>query len=184
MKLNTRLTKIGFSNMNFDEEIHGSAVGRIISESRAIRELDVKDIVFDYRTFYDMCQAILNERCRLNILKLRGILINEIEGKIIQFILMKNKQIHTLDLSECKTEDPANFEFFLEKMGQFCNIRYLTLERMNPDLSHNLEQLGEALAENVKLEVLVLRENRLKWNAYQNFWACLMPNKTILKLNI
>lgn len=30
---------------------------------------------------------------------------------------MKNKQIHTLDLSECKTDDPANFDFFFEKLN-------------------------------------------------------------------
>ncbi len=79
--------------MNFEEEVHGTAIGRILSDSRTIRELDVSNIVFDYRTFYDMSQAILNERCRLQILKMRGILISEIEGKIIQFILMKNKMI-------------------------------------------------------------------------------------------
>ena len=69
--------------MNFDEEMHGSSVGRILSDSRSVRELDMTHVVFDYRTFYDMCQAILNERCRLNIFKLRGVLIGEIEGKII-----------------------------------------------------------------------------------------------------
>lgn len=79
---------------------------------------------------------------------------------------MKNKQIHTLDLSECKTEDPANFDYFFEKMNSFCNIRYLTLEKMQPDLSHNIETLGESLADNTKLEVLILRDNRIKWNHY------------------
>lgn len=165
--------------MNFDEEVHGTSVGRILSDSRTIRELDVTQVVFDYRTFYDMCQAILNERCRLNILKMRGIIIGEIEGKIIQFILMKNKQIHTLDLSECRTEDSANFEFFFEKLNQFCHIRFLTLENMYPDLSNNIETIGEALSENTKLEVLILRDNRLKWVPFQNFWSNVMPNKTL-----
>ena len=152
--------------MNFDEEVHGTSIGRVLSDSRSIRELDITHIVFDYRTFYDMCQAILNERCRLNILKMRGVLIGEIEGKIIQFILMKNKQIHTLDLSECKTEDATNFDYFVEKMNSFCNIRYLTMEKMQPDLSNNIETLGESLADNTKLEVLILRDNRIKWNHY------------------
>ena len=69
--------------MTFDEEIFGKSVGRILSDSRTIRELDVTHVLFDYRTFYDMCQAILNERCRLNVLKMRGLFISEIEGKII-----------------------------------------------------------------------------------------------------
>ena len=166
MKLNQKLLKLSFQYMNFDEEVHGTSIGRVLSDSRSIRELDITHIVFDYRTFYDMCQAILNERCRLNILKMRGVMIGEIEGKIIQFILMKNKQIHTLDLSECKTEDAANFDFFIEKMNSFCNIRYLTMEKMNPDLSNNIETLGESLADNTKLEVLILRDNRIKWNHY------------------
>lgn len=59
--------------MNLDEEIHGTAIGRVLSDSRTIRELDMTHIVFDYRSFYDMCQAILNERCRLSVLKLRGL---------------------------------------------------------------------------------------------------------------
>ena len=69
--------------MNLEEEVHGTAIGRVLSDSRTIRELDMTHIVFDYRTFYDMCQAILNERCRLNVLKLRGLQVGEIEGKII-----------------------------------------------------------------------------------------------------
>ena len=97
---------------------------------------------------------------------------------------MKNKQLHTLDLSQCRTEDPANFEFFFTKLDQFCNIRYLTLEAMQPDLSNNIESIGDALAENKRLEVLVLRDNRIKWVPYQNFWMAIMPNRTILKINL
>ena len=73
VKLNAKLLKVSFQHMNLDEEIHGTSIGRILQDSRTIRELDITSIVFDYRSFYDMCQAILNERCRLNILKLRGI---------------------------------------------------------------------------------------------------------------
>lgn len=69
--------------MNFDEEVYGTAVGRVLSDSRTLRELDMTHVNFDYRTFYDMSQAILTDRCRLNVLKLRGLNIGEIEGKII-----------------------------------------------------------------------------------------------------
>jgi len=41
--------------MNLDEEIHGTSIGRILSDSRSIRELDVSNVVFDYKCFYDMC---------------------------------------------------------------------------------------------------------------------------------
>ena len=131
-----------------------------------------------------MCSAILSERCRLNILKLRGIAITQLEGKIIQYILMKNKQLHTIDLSQCRTDNFENFEFFFQKLDAFCNIRYLTIENMQPDLSPCLEVIAESLAENTKVDVLIMRENRLKWVNYQNFWNLLMPNKTLKKINL
>ena len=184
VKLNSKILKLSFHSMNFDEEIHGTAIGRVLNDSRSIRELDLTQIVFDYRSFYDMCQAILNEKCRLSVLKLRGLHVTEIEGKIIQFILMKNKTIHTLDLSECRTDDPAYFEHFCEKIGQFCSVRFLTMEKMSPDLSGNIETIGESLAENTKLEVLILRDNRIKWSNYQMFFVNMMPNRTIQKLNL
>lgn len=69
-------------------------------------------------------------------------------------------------MSQCRTEDPQNFDFFLSKFDQFCHIRYLTMENMQPDFSPNIETLGEALADNKKLEVLVLRDNKIKWVPY------------------
>ena len=55
---------------------------------------------------------------------------------------------------------------------------------MKPDISLSLETIAEALAENVKLEVLILKENRIKWIQYQNFWAILMPNNVLQKINL
>lgn len=55
MKLNTKLLKLSFQYMNFDEEMHGTSVGRVLADSRSVRELDVTHVTFDYRTFYDMC---------------------------------------------------------------------------------------------------------------------------------
>ena len=58
------------------------------------------------------------------------------------------------------------------------------MEKMSPDLSSNIETIGDSLAENVKLEVLILRDNKIKWTAYQNFFVNMMPNRTIQKLNL
>jgi hypothetical protein len=69
-------------------------------------------------------------------------------------------------------------------MDQFCNIRYLTLENLQPDISLNIEILGEALAENKRLEVLVLRDNKIKWVPYQNFWTAILPNRSLQKVNL
>jgi len=70
--------------MRFDEEVYGKAIGRCLTDSRSIRELDITYVEFDHpKCFYDVCSAILNERCRLGVLKLRGINITQLEGKIL-----------------------------------------------------------------------------------------------------
>lgn len=50
---------------------------------------------------------------------------------------------------------------------------------MQPELSLGAEALGEALATNNKLEVLIMRENKIKWNNFANFWNLLQTNKTL-----
>ena len=97
---------------------------------------------------------------------------------------MKNKMLTTLDISQCHSDDPENFEYFFQKLDKFCNIRYLTIESLQPDISSSIETIGESLAENEKLEVLVLKENKIKWLPYQNFWTFMLPNKTIQKINL
>jgi NLR family CARD domain-containing protein 3 len=44
--------------------------------------------------------------------------------------------------------------------------------------------MGEALSMNNKLEVLIMRENKIRWNNYCNFWQFLLPNTTIQKINL
>ena len=84
-------------------------IGRCLTDSRSVRELDITNVVFEHpKCFYDVCSAILNERCRLCVLKLRGIHITQLEGKIIQYILMKNKMLTTFDISHCYSDDPEN----------------------------------------------------------------------------
>jgi hypothetical protein len=55
---------------------------------------------------------------------------------------------------------------------------------MLPDMSPSLEILSEALSENTKLEVLIMRENKLKWVPYCTFWENLRPNTTLKKINV
>lgn len=97
---------------------------------------------------------------------------------------MKNKLLHTIDLSSCKVDSAENLEFFLQKLDKFSNIRHLTLDNMLPDMSPSLEILSEALSENTKLEVLIMRENKLKWVPYCSFWENLRPNTTLKKINV
>ena len=55
---------------------------------------------------------------------------------------------------------------------------------MQPDLSGAIETLGEAISENTKLEVLVMRENKLKWSPYSNFWDNVRGNTSLQKINV
>jgi len=89
---------------------------------------------------------------------------------------MKNKTLHTLDLSYCKIDSGECMEFFLQKLDKYSQIKYLIMDNIQPDLSPCIEILGEALNENTKLEVLILRENKLKWVPYANFWENIKNN--------
>ena len=70
--------------MIFDDEAHGKAMGRMLTDSKSIRELDISNCDFQHpKCFFDMCSAMLTEKCRLNCLRLRGINITNLEAKVI-----------------------------------------------------------------------------------------------------
>lgn len=60
----------------------------------------------------------------------------------------------------------------------------MVLDNIIPDLSGSLEILGEAINENVKLEVLIMRENKLKWVPYSAFWDNMKRNTSLMKINL
>jgi hypothetical protein len=143
VQANGKLSKLLFSNSVFNEELFGKAIARALTDSKSLKELDLSYVAYEHpKCFYDICSAILNERCRLNVLKIRGTQITDLEGKIIQYILMKNKQLHTLDLSFCHTDEVEYFNCFLSKLDEFCNVRFLTLESLAPDMNNSCELLG------------------------------------------
>lgn len=75
-------------------------MARCILESRSLKELDLSNVTFtDQKSFYEMANGLLNERSRLQALKLRGVQFGQLEGKVMQFVLMRNKSLQTLDLS-------------------------------------------------------------------------------------
>jgi hypothetical protein len=86
-------------------------MARCILESRGLKELDLSYVNFeDPKSFYEMANGLLNERCRLASLRLKGIQFGQLESKVMQFILMRNKSLHALDISECSTDTPENLE--------------------------------------------------------------------------
>ncbi len=61
---------------------------------------------------------------------------------------MKNKSLHTLDLSNSKVESAECLEYFFQKIDRHSSIRNLILENVQPDLCAALEVLGEAISQN------------------------------------
>ena len=41
VQLNTKLNKLAFIHMNFDDEVYGKSIGRALMDSRSLRELDI-----------------------------------------------------------------------------------------------------------------------------------------------
>ena len=105
---------------------------------------------------------MLHQRGNINILKIRSILFTTLEVKVISYLLHKNKIIHTMDFSECIDDNRNNFQTFFHKFDGNCNVRFLTLDNMTPDLSNCIEALGIALGKNKIIEVLNMRSNRIK----------------------
>jgi hypothetical protein len=54
---------------------------------------------------------------------------------------------------------------------------------MQPDLHNSIETLGEALTDNMTLEVLNMRGNKIKNAPYQNFWNIMKKNTFLKKIN-
>ena len=102
----------------------------------------------------------------------------------MQFILMRNKSLQTLDLSQCSTDSPENLENVFCKFDQFCSVRTLVAENLNADFNYIVEIFGEALGVNTKLEGLSLKENKLKQTQYCNFWELMAENRSLRKVNV
>jgi hypothetical protein len=56
--------------------------------------------------------------------------ISNLEGKVMQFVLMKNKSLHTIDFSGCRLEAAEHLEYFIQKINKDSNIRYLVLDNI------------------------------------------------------
>jgi len=58
------------------------------------------------------------------------------------------------------------------------------MENVEPDISNTIEVLGETLSENLKLEELILQDNKIKWVQYCTFWEKLKGNTSLKKINV
>jgi hypothetical protein len=132
----------------------------------------------------ELCMALSKKTCRIKTLKMRGILLTTLETKVLQYVIMKNTSIMTMDFSGCIDENLSNFEIFLKKIDEFSKIRFLTLDNMEPSMTNSIKAFGAALGRNKEIEVLNMRGNRIKVSQYCSFWEELIPNKSLKKLNV
>jgi hypothetical protein len=185
LQFSLKIRKVGILGLLFDEEPYGKILCHLLNDCRQLREFDVSQCEFFHpKCFFDMCQAFIGEKCRVNILKLCHLHISNLEGKVLQFVLMKNKSLHTLDISYSRVDSAECLEFFLQKFDKYSNIKYLIIDSIMPDLSNSLEILGEALVENTKLEVMIMRDNKLKWVPYAAFWDNIKGNTSLQKISV
>jgi hypothetical protein len=160
---NQKIRHFSVQSAAFDQDYHGKTMARCILESRSLKELDLSHVTFDDpRSFFEMANGLLNERCRLGALKLRGIQFGQLEGQVMQYILTRNKSLETLDLSQCSTDSPENLANVFGKFDWSCNVKTLVADNLNVDFNCIVEAFGEALGANGKLEGLSLKENKLK----------------------
>tara|TARA_B110000285_G_scaffold167873_1_gene187738 strand:- start:262 stop:564 length:303 start_codon:yes stop_codon:yes gene_type:complete len=74
---NHKIKTFTINHAVFDEDFHGKMMARCVLESRSIKELDLSYITFeDHKSFYEMANGLLHERCRLITLRLKGIAFN------------------------------------------------------------------------------------------------------------
>ena len=148
--------------------------------SSTLTELDISFVKFEHpKSFFDLFQPLLNPKCKIHTLKIRGCTITALEAKVLQYLLMKNRVIHTLDFSECVDHDKSFFSQFYMKFDGNSNCRFLDLSGCLPDLTNSIEVLGKAFITNTKLEQLNLSNNKIKYSAFGQFWIELKKNKSL-----
>jgi hypothetical protein len=88
------MRSLAINHSVFDEDFHGKMMSKCILDSKSIKELDMSYTIFEEnKTFYEMANGLLNEKCKLQAIKLKGIIFNQLEGKVMQFILERNKSL-------------------------------------------------------------------------------------------
>jgi hypothetical protein len=79
-----KIRKAGVIGMLFDEEQYGKTLYHCLSDSRQLREFDVSNCEFFHpKSFFDMCQSLISDKSRVIVLKMKGIHISNLEGKVL-----------------------------------------------------------------------------------------------------
>lgn len=61
----------------FDEEAHGQILKHLLLDNRNTREFELNNCEFVHpKCFFDMSQALINDKCRLQVMKMKGLHIS------------------------------------------------------------------------------------------------------------
>jgi len=180
----TKLMVFSVSYMTFENETYGKAMAIALDRSPQLTELHLSFIVFDHpKSFFDMVAPMLSPKCRINKFIMRSCVLTPLESKVLCYILMKNKVMHTVDFSECIDRDQNALVLIFDKFGHGSNVRYLSLEGIMPDLNFSIAKLGTALAENTKIETLNISNSKIKAAPFTSFFMAIKNNKSLKKIN-
>lgn len=84
VSFNQKIRQFAINGMELEEDYQGKTLARCILESRALKELDLSNVIFsEPKAFYEMANGLLNERCRLSSLKLKGTAFRQLESKVM-----------------------------------------------------------------------------------------------------
>lgn len=116
------------SHMAFENEMYGKSMAIALEKSVQLTEFNISFIKFDHpKSFFDMVSPMLSPKCRINKFSMQACILTPLESKVLCYILMKNKLMHTVDFSECIDKERDSFVLIFDKFGQGSNVRYLSL---------------------------------------------------------
>lgn len=162
ISMNSRLRTLHMQQNIYYDHTLSEFFEKIIKQTKHLHDIDFSWCDFRHQLiFYSIIESL--DRSKIFNFKLRGFQIGKVEGKILQKFINDSKTLQSLDLSH-SYGNTDHFEF-IEKFGQFCYIKRLSLDCLETDLTPHFAKMGESLGLNHKLEHLSMRELKAKTNA-------------------
>jgi hypothetical protein len=93
-----------------------------------------------------------------------------LESKILQMVIMRNKKITTIDLSELDDPTDENLNHVLGKVDSHAFMKHLFINNIKQPLTSCMWDFSPALGANKQLETLSMRCNKIKSDEYYKFW--------------
>eukprot|EP00347_Sterkiella_histriomuscorum_P007848 403347332 len=180
---NNRLKTLQISDGRFLDSFENTLM-QLITKNKSIVELDFSMPYFGNQIFSAFATTLADQPNRIKTLKLRGMQIGELEGKVLHYLIGGNEMLLNLDVSHIKTLNPQNLKF-LEHFKLVSKVQNLNFESIKGcDISELLPGIGRCLGSNNFISTLNMRNNKSKPIFQQQFFAAMLPNKSLKVLNM